>query len=88
MTGGAFGHEADFGATVRVGAPRRDGRYPVTIAFRSSGRRVGRILTRSDLDALIRQTVSRGGDIVWHDEHGVVAASGTSSRGCPTGGDG
>ena len=46
----AFGHEISFGFVMRVGAERKDGKYPVSLTYRSSGRTVRKILDRDSVE--------------------------------------
>jgi len=60
MTRDAFGHEIEFGTIIRVSRPRRDGKYPVSFVFKSSGQRLNKIYTRAQLDQAIEDSRSRG----------------------------
>jgi hypothetical protein len=50
MTKDALGHDIEFGTVIRVGAPRRDKKYPVSFVFKSTGKRVNKVMTREQLD--------------------------------------
>lgn len=50
MTKDAFGHEVDFGTVLRVGRRRRDGKYPCSFIYKSSGKRFNKLLTQAQLD--------------------------------------
>jgi hypothetical protein len=55
MTRDALGHQIEFGTVARVGARRKDGRYPVSFVFKSSGRRINKILTADQLEEECRK---------------------------------
>lgn len=57
MTKDAFGHEIQFGTTLRVGKQRKDGKYPVSFHFKSTGKTVRCILTKEKLDEECRKDV-------------------------------
>ncbi len=50
MTKDAFGHTIDFGTRLIVGARRKDGKYPVSFIFKSTGARFNKLLTKEALD--------------------------------------
>ncbi len=45
MTTDAFGHPVTFGVRLTVGARRKDGKYPCTFVFQSTGTRINKLLT-------------------------------------------
>lgn len=54
------GREIKFGKTIRVGPRRKDGKYPVTFIFTSTGSRSNKLLTKEQLDADIQASRRRG----------------------------
>lgn len=54
------GREIEFREIIRVGPRRKDGKYPVTFIFTSTGSRSDKIMTKEQIDASI-QRARRGG---------------------------
>ena len=49
------GREIAFGTIIRVGRQRKDGKYPVTTIFKSTGSRFNNILSKAQIDAEIQK---------------------------------
>jgi hypothetical protein len=54
------GRQIEFGQVIRVGRQRKDGKYPVTTIFKSTGSRFNNIMTKAQLDEQIRKSRTSG----------------------------
>lgn len=61
-THGAFDHESNgrlSGTIITIHRPRRDGKYPVTYAFGTSGKRINKLYTLAQCESAIATIAKR-----------------------------